>query len=46
MRGLWKPRPPGPSAGLLSYPDPKIKIDKAPHVAAGRHSRTGVNDQG
>ena len=31
-RGPWNPRPPGPPAGSLSHPDPKIKI----HYAARR----------
>ncbi len=35
-RGPWNPRPPGPPAGPLSLPDPKIKI----HYVTWRHSQT------
>ena len=30
LPGLWNPRLPGPTAGSLSYPHPKIKITRAP----------------
>ena len=52
-RGPWNPRPPGPAAGLLSYPDPKIKITSAgqrPREACGRRARcrkmSRMNDRG